>query len=107
VDAETVHDVTSPPATQEVPALPEPAEAPPANTALAETTSSPDLARAAADGPLVASLAIDSGLYGVLGVPPSASDAEIQTSYRQQASRLLDNGTSADIAGLRQRAVVA
>ncbi len=36
----------------------------------------------------------DPGLYAVLGLTPSASDAEIQTSYRRQAARLLNAGAT-------------
>lgn len=41
----------------------------------------------------------DPGLYAVLGLDPAASDAEIQTTYRRRAARMLGRG-SAD--GLRQ-----
>jgi hypothetical protein len=34
----------------------------------------------------------DPGLYAVLGLDPSASDAEIQTTYRRRAARLLNDG---------------
>src|SRR3569833_1507554 len=34
----------------------------------------------------------DSGLYAVLGLPPTASDAEIQVAYRRQAARLAGGG---------------
>src|SRR5919199_5159188 len=47
-------------------------------------------------------VAVDPGLYGVLGLAPSASDAEIQSAYRQQASKLLENDTRSDIAALRR-----
>jgi len=43
----------------------------------------------------------DPGLYAVLGLDPSVSDGEIQTTYRRQAARLLGSGAS-DIAALRQ-----
>src|SRR5205807_7663986 len=36
----------------------------------------------------------DPGLYAVLGLDPSVSDAEIQTAYRRQAARLLGNGSN-------------
>src|SRR5207237_4415518 len=36
-------------------------------------------------------LAPDPALYAVLGLSPSASDAEIQTNYRRQAARLLNS----------------
>jgi hypothetical protein len=43
----------------------------------------------------------DPGLYAVLGLDPSTTDAEIQTAYRRQAARLL--GSGADNGGaLRQ-----
>jgi hypothetical protein len=44
----------------------------------------------------------DRGLYAVLGLDPSVSDAEILTTYRRQAARLLDGGGSGDITALRQ-----
>jgi hypothetical protein len=78
------------------PALPEPSE-----TALSDSLANGAghnglLARPEPLGPT------DPGLYGVLGLTPSASDAEIQSAYRQQASRLLENGTRSDIAALRR-----
>jgi DnaJ-like protein len=76
----------------DIPALPEPSHT---NGALAESTAAEPRHRP--NG-----VAVDPGLYGVLGLPPSASDTDIQTSYRQHASRLLANGTTADIAALRQ-----
>jgi hypothetical protein len=36
----------------------------------------------------------DPGLYAVLGLSPSASDAEILTTYRRQAARLLSSGAT-------------
>jgi hypothetical protein len=39
-------------------------------------------------------LSPDAGLYAVLGLSPSASDAQIQTNYRRQAARLLNNGSN-------------
>jgi DnaJ domain len=47
-------------------------------------------------------IAGDPGLYGVLGLTPSASDAEIQSAYRQQASKLVAIETNKDIQALRQ-----
>jgi DnaJ domain len=47
------------------------------------------------------SLAPDPGLYAVLGLHPSVSDAEIQTTYRRQAAKLLGSGSN-DIQGLKQ-----
>jgi hypothetical protein len=35
---------------------------------------------------------VDPGLYAVLGLDPAASDAEIQTTYRRRAARLLNEG---------------
>lgn len=61
---------------------------------------------ASADGPLVepptaGALAVpgprvppDPGLYAVLRLDPSASDAEIQTTYRRLAARLLGSGSN-------------
>jgi hypothetical protein len=43
----------------------------------------------------------DPGLYAVLGLDPSVSDAEIQTTYRRLAARLLGGGGK-DHAALRQ-----
>lgn len=43
----------------------------------------------------------DPGLYAILGLDPSASDSEIQTTYRRQAARLLASGTH-DLDNLRQ-----
>jgi hypothetical protein len=42
----------------------------------------------------------DPGLYAVLGLDPSVSDIEIQTTYRRQAARLLGGGAN-DQAALR------
>jgi hypothetical protein len=50
------------------------------------------------DGPR---LAPERGLYAVLGLEPSASDAEIQTTYRRLAAKLIANG-SHDNQALRQ-----
>jgi hypothetical protein len=36
----------------------------------------------------------EPGLYGVLGLDQSASDIQIQTTYRRQAARLLENGAT-------------
>jgi len=43
----------------------------------------------------------DPGLYAVLGLDPAVSDAEIQTTYRRLAARLLGGG-SREHAALRQ-----
>ena len=53
-----------------------------------------------ADGP-GPRLAADPGLYAVLGLDPSVSDALIQTTYRRQAARLGGSGSN-DNARLRQ-----
>jgi hypothetical protein len=47
------------------------------------------LATAPPDEPIAR---LDPGLYGVLGLDPSASDVQIQTTYRRMASKLLGNG---------------
>jgi hypothetical protein len=71
-----------------------------------ETTLLPVLADEAADlatpalpapNPLVKP---DPGLYAVLGLDPSASDVQIQTTYRRMAARVL--GGSGDNQALRQ-----
>src|SRR5919199_6961186 len=46
-------------------------------------------------------LAADPGLYAILRLDPSASDSEIQTTYRRQAAKLLGNGSN-DIQALKQ-----
>jgi hypothetical protein len=46
-------------------------------------------------------LAPDPGLYAVLGLEPTATDTEIQTTYRRQAARLSGTG-SHNIQALRQ-----
>ena len=46
-------------------------------------------------------LAPDPGLYAVLGLDPSVSDVEIQTTYRRQAARLLGSGSN-DVQALKQ-----
>jgi hypothetical protein len=46
-------------------------------------------------------LKADPGLYAVLGLDPNVSDAEIQTAYRRQASKLLGNGSN-DTHALKQ-----
>jgi hypothetical protein len=43
----------------------------------------------------------DPGLYAVLGLDPSASDVEIQTTYRRQAAKLLGSGAN-DVQALKQ-----
>src|SRR5439155_18699796 len=93
-------------------ALPEPAaaaaELPPPNEgqpegegegeseAAADTTLLPVIADAAplatiGPGP---ELKADPGLYAVLGLDPAVSDAEVQTTYRRQAAKLLGNGSN-------------
>lgn len=44
---------------------------------------------------------VDPGLYAVLGLDPSVSDVEIQTTYRRMASRLMNNWSN-DNQALRQ-----
>src|SRR5437588_4451495 len=46
-------------------------------------------------------LKADPGLYAVLGLDPSVSDVEIQTTYRRQAARLLGSGSN-DVQALKQ-----
>jgi hypothetical protein len=53
------------------------------------------------DSQELAPAAADQGLYAVLGLDPSVSDAQIQTSYRRQAAKLLGSGSN-DIHGLKQ-----
>src|SRR5438105_14050577 len=43
----------------------------------------------------------DPGLYAVLGLDPSVSDGQIQTTYRRLAAKLLGNGSN-DIQALKQ-----
>ena len=43
----------------------------------------------------------DPGLYALLGLDPSASDAEIQTTYRRQAARLLGSGSD-DVQAMKR-----
>jgi DnaJ-like protein len=62
----------------------------------AETSRLPILADAAAlpalpPGPTIQA---DPGVYAVLGLDPSASDAEIQTTYRRQAAKLMSSGSN-------------
>lgn len=40
----------------------------------------------------------DPGLYAVLGLDPSASDSDIQTTYRRQASKLMGGGSNDNYA---------
>jgi DnaJ domain len=51
----------------------------------------PVLATAPPEPPLAT---LDPGLYGVLGLDSSASDVQIQTTYRRMAAKLLRNGSS-------------
>jgi hypothetical protein len=46
-------------------------------------------------------VAPDPGLYAVLGLDPSVSDAEIQTTYRRHAARLMTSGANEN-AAMRQ-----
>jgi DnaJ domain len=61
----------------------------------AETTRLPVLADAetALATPRGPELRADPGLYAVLGLDPSASDVQIQTTYRRQAAKLIGNGS--------------
>jgi molecular chaperone DnaJ len=54
----------------------------------------------AVPAPAAPRLPEDPGLYAILGLDPSVSDVEIQTTYRRQAARLLSDG--GDLALLRQ-----
>jgi DnaJ domain len=91
-----VSDPSAPTESSEQPALPEPSD-----TALADTHAN-GLARNGALARPESVAPTDPGLYGVLGLTPSATDAEIQSAYRQQASKLLENGGRSDIAALRR-----
>lgn len=77
----------------------------PANGSLAHPPlpPAPELSGATHADPIEvpAALAADSGLYAVLGLDPSVSDAVIQTTYRRQAARLQGSGSRAN-AALRQ-----
>ncbi|HYW90349.1 MAG TPA: DnaJ domain-containing protein [Chloroflexota bacterium] len=88
----STESTTSAPAA-EAPALPQP------EPALAQPDGENGVLVDAARGPR---LPLDAGLYAVLGLVPSVSDAEIQTTYRRQAARLLADGTASDIAALRR-----
>lgn len=60
-----------------------------------ETSRLPVLAdEAALAMPRGPSLHADPGLYAVLGLEPSASGSDIQTSYRRQAAKLLGGGSN-------------
>ena len=63
-----------------------------------ELAESPRAGPLARPGPRIAA---DPGLYAILRLDPSASDAEIQTTYRRQAAKLLGNGSN-DIHALKQ-----
>ena len=63
-----------------------------------ELAESPPAGPLARPGPRIAA---DPGLYAILRLDPSASDAEIQTTYRRQAAKLLGNGSN-DIHALKQ-----
>jgi DnaJ domain len=76
-------DPRASPADTDAPALPE-LPAPRAQSDDAHSTA------LALPSPLLA----DPGLYAVLGLDPSASGSEIQTTYRRQAARLLSDGWS-------------
>ena len=64
----------------------------------ARATTKPPAGPLARPGPRIAA---DPGLYAILRLDPSASDAEIQTTYRRQAAKLLGNGSN-DIHALKQ-----
>ncbi len=85
-------DADTRPAEDAAPALPEP------DPTLTHSQESNGVSLASLPGPRIAP---DPGLYAVLGLDPSVSDAEIQTTYRRAAARLLGSGAS-DIASLRQ-----
>jgi hypothetical protein len=64
---------------------------PPDETALLPVLSDqPALPAPAADGPIIKP---DPGLYAVLGLDPSVSDWQIQTTYRRMASKLMGSGS--------------
>ena len=63
-----------------------------------ELAESPPAGALARPGPRIAA---DPGLYAILRLDPSASDAEIQTTYRRRAAKLLGNGSN-DIHALKQ-----
>jgi DnaJ-like protein len=61
-----------------------------------ETTRLPVLAEESALAtPLPTVVRPDAGLYAVLGLDPSASEAQIQTAYRRQAARLIGGDNQA------------
>jgi hypothetical protein len=71
-------------------------------TAETETALLPVLAQETALAkPLAPSVRPDPGLYAVLGLDPSASDALIQTTYRRRAAKLIGNGSN-DNQALKQ-----
>jgi hypothetical protein len=76
----------------------------PVETPVAIEPLVPDGVLIEAVGPIDTSgprLTPDPGLYAVLGLDPSATDAEIQTTYRRQAARLSGTGSN-NIQALRQ-----
>ncbi len=79
-------------------ARPHPPESPPTNLALPARTDPLAAHAAAGPGPRLPS---DPGLYAVLGLDPSVSDAQIQTTYRRHAARLRGSGAHEN-AALRQ-----
>ena len=89
-------DPGAPTEPSEQPAVPERSE-----TALVQAHAN-GVARNGALAPPESATPTDPGLYAVLGLTPSATDAQIQSAYRQQAAQLLDNGTRSDIAALRR-----
>jgi hypothetical protein len=86
------------------PASPDDAAEPEADSATveSETTRLPVLAdETALATPTAPSLRPDPGLYAVLGLDPSVSDALIQTTYRRQAAKLMGSGAN-DSQALKQ-----
>jgi hypothetical protein len=91
----TTSALPGPPGTPVENAAAPPTEPPPQTD---ESDDAPTQAIALPPGPVVTP---DPGLYAVLGLDPHASDAEIQTTYRRQAARLLGDGSGGS-AALRQ-----
>jgi hypothetical protein len=91
-----------PPSAESVTPPEDEAEPPPQTNGSAQSTAALATTEAVAElanvGPR---LEADPGLYAVLGLDPSVSDAEIQTAYRRQAARLQGGGPRAH-AAMRQ-----
>jgi len=66
-----------------------------------EPTALENVATDASPAPVGPRLEPDPGLYAVLGLEPSVSDAEIQTTYRRLAARLQSGGPR-EQAAMRQ-----